>query len=167
MGEQKTGLKKYSVLPSATPGAIAIFCSDPRFQDATEQFLANDLGLNKGEYVPIVVGGGVASLSEPLTRPKEFKYLKDLLQLFLTHFRSARRVIVVNHEDCAKYRAMSEGLGSKFLRQFANDMIGRQLDDLQKVVGVIEKLSHGVKIERYYARFANAEHTEAVFEPQQ
>jgi hypothetical protein len=164
--DQKAALKTFPVLSSASPTAVAVYCGDPRFQAATKQFLESELGMKDGEYVPVIVGGGVASLTEPLLRPKEFKYLKDLLALYLGHFRSVRRVVVINHEDCAKYRVMSEGLGSKFLRNFIDDMVGRQMDDLQKVTKVIASLSHGIQVERYFARFANPEHTEAVFEAQ-
>ena len=82
--EQKT----YPVLPVATPDTIVLWCGDPRFQEAVGRFIEDDLGLKHGQYVPLTLAGGVASLSEPMSLPKEFKYLKETIEFFLGHFQS-------------------------------------------------------------------------------
>jgi hypothetical protein len=52
------------------PEAIVVHCADPRFQEAFEEFLKTELKLEKGKYIPIVISGAVASLSEPLSFPQ-------------------------------------------------------------------------------------------------
>jgi len=158
--------KTYPVLPSAKPKAIVLCCSDPRFQEAVTEFVEKDLGFAKGTYVPLTLFGAVASLTEQDNLPKEFKYLAEALELGIGHFSSIENVVLINHEDCAKYKAMHAKIGSSFLRRFV-DMPERQKSDLTKVMNVVAELANRkLTIDRYFAKFANAEHTEVVFEKQ-
>ena len=141
----------YSLL-EAHPKAIVIQCSDPRFQKAFREFTANELHLGDGEYIPFVISGGVAALSEPLKLPKEFKFIKERIELFTGLFKSIDRVVLINHEDCRHYEMLKSTLGSIFL-QHAAHMTDRQIKDLRNVARlVMDFVAPGFQLEMYYAR---------------
>lgn len=66
----KNSLVEYKVV-SAAPRAIVVHCSDPRFQVAFRSFIQEDLKYKEGEYITIVVPGGISALSEPEAFPKK------------------------------------------------------------------------------------------------
>ena len=47
--------KIYNAVQNPTPEAIVVYCGDPRFQEAFEGFIANELKLAKGQYIPMIV----------------------------------------------------------------------------------------------------------------
>jgi hypothetical protein len=151
-------------LAETRPQAIVVYCSDPRFQRAFREFIGNDLHLQEGEYIPLVVSGGVASLSEPLRLPKEFKFMKERIELFLGRFDSIRRIILINHEDCRHYEALKSSLGAIFLQHLAH-MTERQIRDLTQVSKTLLGLAApGLQIELYYARMVKNGATTVRFE---
>ncbi len=155
--------KTYPAFPHPEPKAIIIFCGDPRFLAATTSFITEELGFNEGEYLPLSVPGGIASLSEPFALPKDFKILKEGLQFYLEHMGSITEVILINHEDCRKYHALVDKLG--ILNKVRGTMAERQYDDLRKVGELASSLvTRKITVRRYYAKFANEEHTQVVFE---
>lgn len=160
-GESK--VRTYPVLAAASPTTLILNCGDARFQVAIGQFIAEDLGLKDGEYVHVVVSGGVGSLCEPYTRPKEFKFVREMMELYLKRFSSIKKVVLISHEDCGKYKLLSKYVGPAFLHGFQT-MSDRQRNDLHKVGIAVIGLFSGVEIERYFLKFSNPEHTEAVFE---
>ena len=146
------------------PVAIVVHCSDPRFQKAFREFIRNELGLNDGEYIPFVISGGVASLSEPLKLPKEFKFMKERIELFLGLFDSIKRIVLINHEDCRHYDALKDLLGGLFLRH-APTMAERQQRDLLGVARTLLGLFRpNLALDLYYARFLDPDHKQIVFE---
>ncbi len=139
-------------LSESKPQAIVVYCSDNRFQRAFREFVGNELHLKEGEYIPMVISGGVASLSEPLRLPKEFKYIKDRLQFFLERFQTVNRVVLINHEDCRHYEALKNSIGSIFL-QHVQHISERQIHDLSTVAKTLLALgAPGLNVEVYYAR---------------
>lgn len=139
-------------LVEARPRAIVIHCGDPRFQKAFGEFIRTELQLQDGDYIPMVVSGAVASLSEPLKLPKEFKFMKERIELFLERFDSINRIVLINHEDCRHYEAMSSALGKVFL-QHVPHMNERQVRDLKVVAKMLlGYASGGRQIELYFAR---------------
>ncbi len=161
MPEQST--KTYDLLDAA-PEAIVVHCSDPRFQRAFADFIRNELRLEEGKYIPLVVSGGVGSLSEPFVLPKEFRFMRERLRMFLERFDSIKRVVLINHEDCRHYDWLWRFIGQLFLQRFHN-MPERQRADLKKVAKVILELT-AMKIETklYYAKFADTSRNKIVFE---
>ncbi len=150
--------KTYPAFPHPEPEAIIVFCGDPRFQGAIASFIAEELHLKPGDFLPFSVPGGIASLSEQFARPKDFKVLKEGLEFYLTRLRTIRKVILINHEDCKKYHDLCENLG------FLN-IPDRQRSDLHKVTQVVSRiLPEPIEVQRYYAKFANPEHTLVTFE---
>jgi hypothetical protein len=151
-------------LVEAHPQAIVVYCGDPRFQRAYREFIANELHLQEGEYIPLVVSGGVASLSEPLRLPKEFKFMKDRFRFFLERFSSIRRIVLINHEDCRHYEALKSSIGPLFL-QHVQHMTERQIKDLTSVARALLDLGFpGLQFELYYARIVKNGGTAVRFE---
>lgn len=160
MGAART----YPVAASETIRTMVVHCSDPRFGPATDAFLEAELNIKKGEYVPIVVAGGIASLARPLELPKEFKFMKDTLALFFQHFHRMQRVVLIAHEDCKKYAFLSSLLKGLFLKATKN-VSERQMQDLVETSRTVQLLAgHGVEVERYFAHFADAERTQIAFD---
>jgi hypothetical protein len=91
--------KTYDLI-TAAPEAIVVHCSDPRFQRAFAEFIREELKLQDGSFIPLVISGGVGSLAEPLRLPKEFRFMKERLRMFLDRFESIHQLILINHEDC-------------------------------------------------------------------
>ena len=155
--------KTYPAHPSAEPTTLMIYCGDSRFQEAFARFPEEELGLRRGEWMALVPPGGVASLTEPLAFPKEFKVLKDAIAFYVDHFASIRTIVIVNHEDCRKYKAMQKIVPLFFGP--ANDLLGRQRNDLPKVAqAILGFLGRPVQVKQYLAKFANPEHTQVVIE---
>lgn len=154
----------YDAVQNPKPEAIVVYCGDPRFQKAFDGFIANELKLAKGQYIPMVVGGGAGVLAHPERLPKEFKFMKERLELYTQHFHSIRRVILINHEDCKYYNSLKErvlGLvgGHSSLADLARE-------DMRLVAEVFKRLlAHlHLPIELHYASFADPEHTKIVFD---
>lgn len=156
----ETGKRLYAVSPNNTPAAIVIHCSDPRFQAAFEEFLEHELGLQKGGYIPIVVGGGAGVLGHPEQLPKEFKFLKERLEHYRQIFPSAHRIILINHEGCRYYQNL-KGRALAIIGARLHMPLDLGRDDLSLVAEAFRHfLSHlGYSMEYYYASFADPEHT--------
>jgi hypothetical protein len=155
--------KTYDLIDAA-PEAIVVHCSDPRFQRAFAGFIKNELQLEEGKYIPLVVSGGIGSLSEPLKLPKEFRFMRERLRMFLDRFDSIKQIVLINHEDCRHYEALQNFIGKLFMQRFAS-MAERQRVDLKKVAKVLLDLSSArIETKLYYAKFADARKSKVVFE---
>jgi hypothetical protein len=133
MSESGGSANVYEAMPTVRPEAIVLHCSDPRFQTAFAPFIENELGLAKGRYVPFVVAGGAGVLANPERRPKEFKFLKDRFELFHGQFASLRRLVLINHEDCAYYRMLAQAVPG--LHGHGPDSPHWPRDDLPPIAG--------------------------------
>ncbi len=157
----------YPAMPVGRPVALVIHCGDPRFYEATKRFLIAELNLNEGQYVPLVPPGAIASLAEPDNLQAEFEYLKGVVGFYLGHFQSIGQVVLINHEDCAKYRTMHKAIGEGFIGSF-RDIAHRQCCDLsaaaETILGLVER---EIETHLFYARFTNPEMTEVTFERQE
>jgi hypothetical protein len=155
----------YAAPQHPKPDAVVVYCSDPRFQQAFEEFLENELALTKGDYIPLVIGGGAGVLGHPEILPKEFKFLKDRLEAYRDIFPTARRIILINHEDCRYYAALKQKT-LPFLGSRLAPSPEHAREDLSLVARTFQLfLSHlGYTIEFYYAKFADPEHTQIEIE---
>ncbi len=164
--EGSSSARTYDVLHEAKPTTIVVYCSDPRFQTAFSDFIANELHLEPGEYVPFVVGGGAGVLANPEQLPKEFKFIKDRLEMFRKNYPSIKRVILINHEDCAYYGMLREKLVN-FLGSFGKNINDKSREDMVLVADIFGRLlSHlsGYSLELYYAKFTDDTHSKVEFE---
>ena len=155
----------YEALRAPKPRAIVVHCSDPRLQLAFENFIAHELGLARGDYIPIVVGGGAGVLAHPEQLPKEFKFLRDRFEFYREVFPTVSRIILINHEDCHYYDSIKEKVFG-FLGQRWRGAAQHSREDLPLVSRAFGHfLSHlGLPLELYYARFADPERTKVVFD---
>jgi hypothetical protein len=143
-----------SVFPAVVdpkPEAVVITCGDPRFQSAFRQFIEGALGLTPGTYIPFTVAGGAGVFARPDTLPKEFKFMRDRIELLKRRFGSLKRVIGISHEDCAYYQELSQKaawLGKPFHAHLPRE-------DMKLVAQVYARsLAHlGMPLEIYYAQF--------------
>jgi hypothetical protein len=160
-----TTKRLYPAVTDARPAAIVIYCSDPRFQPAFAEFIEHELGLGPGMTVPIVVGGGAGVLGHPELLPKEFKFLKERLEQYRTLFPTARRIILINHEDCRYYEALKGRVMALLGSRLALSP-HYEREDLSLVARTFRHfLSHlGYTIEFYYAHFADPAHTQIEIE---
>lgn len=163
--ESHTGKAVYDVVQDPKPEAIVVYCSDPRFQLAFSQFVEQELGLPKGKYIPLVVGGGAGPLARPDLLPKEFKFLKERFELHREHYSSLRRLVLINHEDCGYYKSLKDKIAG-FVTARLRALAHQPREDLGLVAKVFGRLlSHlGVSVELYYAKFADETHSKIVFE---
>jgi len=166
MSEPERATNVYEALPQAHPEAVVVYCGDPRLQTAFESFIETELGLRKGRFVPLVVGGGAGVLANPERLPKEFKFMKDRFELIHRCFPSIHRVVLINHEDCLYYRLLAEKIPG-FLTGHASRLRDRPGEDLALIARVFHRLlSHlGLKVELYYARFVDGDCSKVTFDP--
>lgn len=161
--EQSSQPKTYNLVGDR-PQAIVIHCSDPRFQQAFREFIHEELKLADGEYIPFVIAGGVGSLSEPLKLPKEYKFVRDRIDLFVDRFGSIDRMILINHEDCRQYEAFEQLIGKLFLNRVSG-MVERQKIDLAKVSEALAGIvGRRLKFESYFAKFTGDGSKKVTFE---
>jgi len=165
MSESGGNANVYEALPQARPEAVVVYCGDPRLQTAFELFIEKELGLRKGQFIPLVVGGGAGVLANPERLPKEFKFMKDRFELIHRHFPSVKRAVLINHEDCVYYRTLAEKIPG-FRTDQASELRHRPGADMDRIAAVFNRrLSHfGLKAELYYGKFADADHSKMAFD---
>ncbi len=155
----------YQIEPEAQPRVIVVHCSDPRFQSAFDRFIEKELGLKKGEFVPFVVGGGAGVLAHPEKLPKEFKFMKERFELFRQNYPSIKRIVLINHEDCAYYKTLKQRVLG-VLGQHAQFLLQQPRDDMLLIEKIFNRfLPHlGYSLELYYAKFTDETCSQVVFE---
>jgi hypothetical protein len=133
------------------PKALVIHCGDPKFQKAFREFKTQQLGLEEGQYIPLIVPGSIASLCVGTFLPKNLKIMKEQIELLLKHYPS-ERVILINHEGCRSYGAMA----AKLQHVLPADIGAKQVDDLEFAAGLIRQIAQHygahAKVELYMAR---------------
>ncbi len=105
---EETTRKTYTTTATAAPSVLVVCCGDPRFQGPIRQFLEKELGIKEGDYLPLIVRGGVASFTVSDFLPKEAKYVTEGATNYIQQFSSIGRVILINHEDCGKYKLLQK-----------------------------------------------------------
>jgi hypothetical protein len=122
--------------------AVAIHCSDQRFQDAFREFLTEGLGLISYGLIAIPGGGHFTSLTEIM--PKFAKVGFQSLS-FMIERTGARRIILVGHEDCLFFK---EFLGFYFTEAHLHD---KQFTGLRKAGRALRERFEGQSVELYFA----------------
>ncbi len=165
MSESGGSTNVYEAMPMVRPEAVVVYCGDPRLQTAFVPFIENELGLPKGQYIPVVVGGGAGVLANPERLPKEFKFMKDRFELIHRAFPSVQRAVLINHEDCIYYRMLAEKIPG-FLPDPASKLRDRPGEDLGLIAGVFDRLLSylGLRPELYYGRFVDGDDSKMTFE---
>lgn len=121
-------------------GAAAIYCADGRYNDQTDDFLHNRLGLPR--YDRVVIPGGAACLAPHALAMRERGALEKQLR-FLIESHVLNRVVLIAHEDCGFY---------KHVLRLRSALEPQQHTDLCHVTQVIQSWSADVRVEAYFAR---------------
>ena len=156
----ETGTKTYAVVASPKPTTLVVHCSDPRFQIAFRKFIEDELHLQDGEYVPVVIRGGAAGFSHPERLPKDFAFLVGRIESLLERFGEIRQIVLINHEDCGFYHTLTDRVTGG--REHEEQM----LHDLGNLPGIFTRLlsQFGLNVRVYYARFADEKRTQVTFD---
>lgn len=132
-----------SKLRSGNTEVLAIHCGDYRFQEGFHEFLNTTLNLN-GNYDLMVIPGGPLSLRLFDYLPK-FSWASWKWFRFFVERHDIRRVVLIQHQDCAWYLTMPAHLhDSPELRQ-------RQEQDLKQIKKTLQKDLPELAVELYYA----------------
>ncbi len=139
-----------SVLREPQTEVLAIHCSDYRFIDGYHEFLSDKLGLD-GNYDLMAVPGGPQSLTTTEHLPKCSWASLEWFR-FLVEAHPVKRLILIQHHDCAWYRTIPSHLHS------SPEPRRRQEEDLARVRAVMQKEFPHLRIEAYYASLDSDKH---------
>jgi hypothetical protein len=124
-------------------GAVAIYCSDGRYNEQFDEFLHSWLGLPR--YDRLTVPGGPGALAGHFAAYREEEALTDQVR-FLVESHALERVVLIAHEGCGFYLKKLM-IGEKELR-------ARQEEDLAKAAAKIAGISSRVKVDGFFASVA-------------
>jgi hypothetical protein len=127
-------------------GAVAVYCSDGRYNEQFDEFLHEHLGLPR--YDRLVIPGGPAALAGHFASLREEEPLADHLK-FLIDAHELDRVILIAHHNCGYYRKrLMVGGSDARLR-------GQQATDLATAAARIHSISRSVEVSAYIAGLAD------------
>jgi len=121
--------------------AAAIYCSDGRMGTHFDDFLSN--GLQLPRYDRVALPGGPAALAEHPETKLEHAAVADELK-FLVDVHGLKRVVLIQHQNCAFYTGRLKLNGFEVER--------RQLQDLSSAADFVRQITGVDKIEAYFAR---------------
>lgn len=121
-------------------GAVAIYCSDGRYNEQFDEFLHSELGLPR--YDRLVIPGGAGCLAGHIAAYREEEVLSEQLR-FLIQTHGLSRVVLIAHEAC--------GFHLKRLYTPESALRARQAEDLAKAAARIRELATGIAVEAYHA----------------
>lgn len=130
-------------LRSGDTEVLAIHCGDYRFQTAFQEFLNRGLDLD-GNYDLMVMPGGPLSLILFDHLPK-FNWASWRWLRFFVENHKIKRLVLIQHQDCAFYRSMPLHLHSSL------EPRERQEQDLGRVKNAMMKELPHLAVELYYA----------------
>ncbi len=121
--------------------AAAVYCSDGRFGAQCDDLLLNALRLPR--YDRLAVPGGAACLAGHFSAQREEEGVAEQL-LFLIREHALQQVVLFSHEDCAFY--------TKKLNVSPLQLKSRQLEDVEKAVRRVRRMSSSIEVLAYFAR---------------
>lgn len=122
---------------------LVVHCGDYRFQAGFSEFLNQTLNLN-GNYDLMVIPGGPLSLTLFEYLPK-YSWASWKWFRFFVERHGIRRLILIQHQDCAWYQTMPA-----HLHDF-HELRQRQEQDLERIKKTLQKDFSGLAVELYYA----------------
>jgi hypothetical protein len=128
---------------------LVIHCGDYRFQAAFQEFLNRGLKLNEN-YDLMVIPGGPLSLTLFEYLPK-FSWASWKWLRFFMEKHAIRRLILIQHQDCAWYKTMPAHLHD------SAEPRKRQEQDLGRVKAAMKKDFPNLTVELYYAAWDAAD----------
>ena len=141
---------------------IVICCSDPRFEEPTEDFVRNALGFRQPHCIQVPSGPAVFSPSIALKGflPKSMNALLDKA----VELTQAPTILIVGHRDCGGYKAGRHEIVRRVGRRFAGkDTTTIQHDHLQEVGRAIHRhLGGRVEVRAFYADLVDEDESRRV-----
>ena len=132
-------------------GAVAIYCSDGRYNEQFDEFLHEELGLPR--YDRLVVPGGPGCLAGHLSAYREEEALTEQLR-FLVHHHALERVVLIAHHGCGFYL--------RKLHVSEERLRAAQMHDLARAAEAIWRLGPRLVVDAY---LASAEDEHVTIEP--
>ncbi len=133
--------KKTLALNLEASRRLVIYCADPRFRAAFQEFVSTDLGISQHTLLSLAGGVGPFVLFAPDSL--QAGQMIDQLRLFLTG-KEIKQVIGINHSGCKWYSRLMPDCDSR-------EIIDRQMADLRRFAGVVRSESVDVSIQVYLA----------------
>jgi hypothetical protein len=121
---------------------LTMACSDPRFREATEEFIRVHFRLRR--FDQLILPGGPASIL--ISASSFFAIRPQVKMLHETH--DFKRILAIAHHDCVYYRLKYSKLDEAARRE-------RQIADLREFSKEVAKLAPGATVELYYAEPAS------------
>jgi hypothetical protein len=128
---------------TADPEALVVHCSDHRFQAAFHELLNLKLNLDEN-YDLLVLPGGPQCLTLVEYLPK-FSWAGWKWVRFLVDSHDLKRLILIQHQDCAWYKELPFHLHS------SREPRLRQEEDLQRIGRALAKERPELVLELYFA----------------
>jgi hypothetical protein len=122
---------------------LVVHCGDYRFQGAFYEFLNHVLNL-KENYDLMVIPGGPLSLTLFEYLPK-FSWASWKWFRFFVERHGIRRLILIQHQDCAWYQTMPLHLHA------STELRRRQEHDLGRIYSTLKRDFPELTVELYYA----------------
>lgn len=121
--------------------AAAIYCSDGRIGEHFDDFLMNGLKLPRVDRVALP-GGPAALAAHPETKLEHAAVVDELK--FLVEVHGLKRVVLIQHQNCAFYT------GRLKLEGFAVER--RQLEDLSSAADFVREVTGVNQVDMFFAR---------------
>ena len=121
--------------------AAAIYCSDGRLGEHFDDFLSN--GLKLPRYDRLALPGGPAALAAHPETKLEHAAVVDELK-FLVEVHGLKRVVLIQHQNCAFYTSRLKLEGFDVERQ--------QRDDLEAAAQFVRNVTGVERVDAYFAR---------------
>lgn len=158
-------------LTESDPKTLVVHCGDPRFQNAFYRFITGPvegggLGLKPGEFVSLIIPGGIASLTNAVIMPKQHNVHKKEIVFYAQHFENIQTVVLINHEDCGTYRHLLGLFKSQFMKN-VTDIPTKQRQDLLRIskeILAMPELKKKPEFKVYMANFSDEAHKNVVFQ---
>jgi len=132
-----------SKLNRTEANALVIHCGDYRFQAAFNEFL--NRSLNLGTYDLLVIPGGPLTLM-PLDPFPKYRWASWNWLRFFVEQHKLTRLILIQHQDCGFYKAMSGHLNAPL-----ESLRERQEEDLRRARDEIARELPHLAVDTYYA----------------
>lgn len=155
--------RSYRLINDKKVTVMVIQCLDPKFTSGIEEFIKEELGLEKGEFVQIKVAGGPASLlySEG-EEPSKYSFFKKQIMVSLTRFPLIKKIVLIAHKHCGYYTTLPKS------DYYDTEREKNDLPKAAKLLGtiitqeVMEKKI--IEISLYYAGLISGQQDEIFFE---
>jgi len=121
--------------------AMALYCSDDRFGEQTEEFLHQGLGWPRYDRFIVPGGAGCLALNEFTFR--DYDVARARIKLLVDH-HGTNTMVLIAHHDCGFYQVKMPG-------QSEANRYAAQLADLATARSVLEAWFAGIVVEAYYA----------------